>query len=96
LAFSGEADLDAGRIDRLAVVGNIGRFERRLDGLQRRRVELDVRFVGRYLDRGNFGEEVRKRVDDTYYERDADEDVLPEWITIHGYVGPARGRSEAL
>ena len=36
----GEADLDAGRIDRLAAVGDVRRLERVLDGLQRR---IDLR-----------------------------------------------------
>jgi hypothetical protein len=73
----GKAHFNAGRIDRLAAVGDVRRLERALDGLKRRGVDLDIDLAGRYLYCRHLRKEVGQGVDDADKQRNADEHVFP-------------------
>ncbi len=91
----GEAHLDAGWIEAVAAIRDRRRLQRVLDRRKERAVDLHAGFRRGNLDRGHLGEEIRHRVDDARDERDGDDQVFPERVSIHGAGERGGGRRGA-
>ena len=87
-----EADLDTGWIERFASKGDVRRFERLFDFLQRRCIDLDAGPAGGNLDCGNFRKKIRQGVDNAHGQCNADQHIFPKWIAVH--LNPSLGVKE--
>ena len=56
-------------------------------------VHLDRRLQARDLDGGRLPEEVGQRVDRPEEQGDRDDDIAPDWISVHSYSGAVESRA---
>ena len=87
-----EAQLDARGVERRAAVGNGRGLQGILDRAKKRVVDLHRGLRRRHLNRRHFRKEIRNGEQDAGDERDGDDDVFPERVSIHG--AERSGRTE--
>jgi hypothetical protein len=79
-----EAGLDAVEVELDAVMGDAGGLSGFFDAGQGLLVDLDRGLGAGHLHRRRFAEEIGQGIDEAQHQRDGDDDVLPEWVAIHG------------
>ena len=79
----GEPHLQARRFEKYSIVRDIRRLQRAFDFLLQIGIDFLRRFRGRNLDGRHFAEKIWQRVNDADQQREADQEIEPEWITVH-------------
>ena len=84
---AGETDLDGGvhaaGIEINPVDGDLIVAENAFDTIHHLRIDLDGRAYAADLNGRRFSKEIRQRIDDAENDRGDNNEIFPEWVTVH-------------